>query len=380
LPFAVALSEHPLAAHATGEVVGRVLEVLGPAPELAVLLVGGSHRHQFAQIADAVRATLAPAHLVGATALGVLAGEREVEDHAALVLWAGSARPLATVRLDPVRPGGSVGVLDDQLDPGAVAAAETLLLLAAPDLAVDAAATELADRYPHLQVAGAVVGAGPRPGDTRLVADEAIRSTGGIGVLLAPSDPVRVLVSPGCRPIGSPLVVTEADGRTIVGLAGRPVLDRVDEALLALDRADQEAAAAGLHLGVVVDERRAEFGPGDFRMVGVTDVDRARRTLSVAEAVPVGTTVQLQLRDADAADHDLRATLAGNEAAGALVFAGAGRGARLFGDPDHDAQLVATVVDHGASAGVFGTRLLGPPAVHAIDDTRSTVVALFDPR
>ncbi len=34
--YAAALSEHPLATHAAGEVIGQVLEAVGPAPDLAV--------------------------------------------------------------------------------------------------------------------------------------------------------------------------------------------------------------------------------------------------------------------------------------------------------------------------------------------------------
>ena len=39
MPFASAISEHPLATHATGEVVGRALELVGPQPDIACLFV-----------------------------------------------------------------------------------------------------------------------------------------------------------------------------------------------------------------------------------------------------------------------------------------------------------------------------------------------------
>ena len=51
--------------------------------------------------------------------------------------------------------------------------------------------------------------------------------------------------------------------------------------------------------------------------------------------------MQFQVRDADSADEDLRALLAGRPAAGALVFTCNGRGTHLFGGPHHDAELVA---------------------------------------
>ena len=41
--FAAALSEHPLATQAVGEVVGQVLESLGTPPDVAMLFVTGPH-------------------------------------------------------------------------------------------------------------------------------------------------------------------------------------------------------------------------------------------------------------------------------------------------------------------------------------------------
>lgn len=376
MPFAVALSEHPVAAHATGEVVGRVLETLPAAPDLAVLLVSGTHVRQAAQIADAVRTMLAPRVFAGAAVLGVIAGPREVEERPAIALWAGDAgatgvHPLAVAD----RGGWAVEAPRAELDRAA-----GLVVLAAPGFPVDEALDDLGARHRDLAVVGGVAGAGLRPGDTTLIAGDVVSSSGAVAVLLDGSCPFEVLVSPGCRPIGSPLVVTRSEGRTIVDLAGRPVLDRVDEMLVALDLGEQVAVAEGLYLGRVIDEHRSDFGPGDFEIGAVTDVDRARRTITLAEPVPVGTTVQFQVRDTASADQDLRATLAGHEAEGALVFAGAGRGTRLFDDPDHDAELVAAVVDRDAAGGFFASGLIGPGPVRAIDDARSVLVLLLAPR
>ncbi|MCU1351777.1 MAG: hypothetical protein JWM05_986, partial [Acidimicrobiales bacterium] len=79
MPFASALSEHPLATHATGEVVGQVLEQLGPRPDIAVLFVTGPFAGALDDIAATVRATLEPGALIGATAVSVLGGSHEVE-------------------------------------------------------------------------------------------------------------------------------------------------------------------------------------------------------------------------------------------------------------------------------------------------------------
>ncbi len=63
-------------------------------------------------------------------------------------------------------------------------------------------------------------------------------------------------------------------------------------------------------------------------------------SITVGTQVGVGRTLQFQVRDAIAADEDLRALLAGVDANAALLFTCTGRGIRLFGTPDHDAALV----------------------------------------
>ena len=56
------------------------------------------------------------------------------------------------------------------------------------------------------------------------------------------------------------------------------------------------------------------FGRGDFLVRNVVGADPEVGALAVGDAVPVGTTVQFQVRDAHAADEDLRALLAGGAA------------------------------------------------------------------
>jgi small ligand-binding sensory domain FIST len=86
--FGSALSMHPVPAHATGEVVGDVLEAVGHAPTLAVLFVTQPLTGTFDDIADSVQRMLQPEHLVAVTTGGVLGAGSEVEDGSALALWA----------------------------------------------------------------------------------------------------------------------------------------------------------------------------------------------------------------------------------------------------------------------------------------------------
>ena len=84
--------------------------------------------------------------------------------------------------------------------------------------------------------------------------------------------------------------------------------------------------------------------------------------------------MQFQVRDADVGRRGPAALLAGRDGDGALVFTCNGRGMRLFGEPDHDAAVVAEHVGGGAVAGMFCAGELGPvggrtvpPRLHRVD-------------
>jgi small ligand-binding sensory domain FIST len=143
-------------------------------------------------------------------------------------------------------------------------------------------------------------------------------------------------------------------------LAGRPALERLAAMLEHLPPVDRQLAGQGLHCGVVIDESKAEFERGDFLIRAVLGVDAATGAVAVGDTVPVGSTVQFQVRDAASADEDLHAMLSGRAARGALVFTCNGRGRQLFGTPDHDATVVADVLGTSALAGMFCAGELGP--------------------
>ena len=383
MPFAAALSEHPVAAVATGEVAGELLERLGPAPDLVVAFLTGHHRDAFADVVAALRTLVAPTRLLAATAVSVLAAEREVEDHPAISAWGARFAPGTTVaplRLDALRTGDGVVVLG--LDPAALAGAGAVVLLADPaSFPTDEVLTALRREAPGVPVVGGVASAGFGPGANRFALDDGVHDDGAVAVVL-PADAAQVatVVSQGCRPIGDPLTVTRAEANVVAEIAGRPAAERLREALEGLPEPERELATHGVHVGRVVDEHRVDLGPGDFLVRNLVGADPDTGALVVNDLVEVGATVQFQLRDADAADDDLRVLLAGHDADGALVFTCNGRGTRLFGTPDHDAELVTTLTGSRATAGMFCAGEIGPvggrPFLHGF----TASVALFRDR
>ena len=346
MPFAAALSEHPIAAHAVGEVTGQVLEALGgEPPDLAVLFVTSHHVAAMADVAGVVRRLLRPFALLGGTAVSVLANAREVEDTPGVTLWAGR---FGNVHTTIVGPDGLVD--PPPFDPKA------LLLLADPfGFPAEAAFEALAERFPGLPVVGGMASAARGPGGNRLVVDERLLLTGAVGAFLGPGVDVETVVSQGCRPIGRPYAVTAAEGNVLRELAGRSAMARLME--LAQDELTEDEVATvnrgGLHIGRVIDERKVDFERGDFLVRNVLGANQTEGWMAVAEPVSVGETLQFHLRDAEAADDDLRALLTGRSADAALVFTCNGRGTALFGSPHHDAAVVDDYLGPLPAAGMF---------------------------
>jgi len=379
VPFAAAVSEHPLATHATGEVVGEILEKLPEAPDLAVLFVTGPHVGVLEDIAAAVARLLSPGCLVGATAVSVLGGREEVEGTPGVSLWAGTTGAVAAHHVEVV--DGPDGPRLTGVDGADLEAAGTALILADPaSFPVDAVLDALAAGHPDLVVAGGLASAGFQPGANRMVLDGALHDRGAVLVLLGRDVPVEVVVSQGCGPVGQPFTVTRSERNMLIELAGRPALERVQETIAGLDEDERAAAANGLHMGRVVDDHKLDFDRGDFLVRNVLGADKDNGAVAVGDEIEVGATVQLHVRDAESADADLRLLLDGHDGEAALVFTCNGRGMNLFGEPHHDAAVIVESVGTTAVAGMFCAGEIGPVGGRSFLHGFTAVTVIFHPR
>jgi small ligand-binding sensory domain FIST len=384
VPFSAAISEHPSAADAAAEVVGHVLEALGPAPDLVVVFATAAHRRFMDPIAATIQHVLQPGATIGATAVSIVGGAREVEEQPALSLWAarfaadGGRHPPTALHLDAVRTADGMTVTG--IDPEAMRTASTMLLLADPSsFPVDDLIDLVARDHPGVNVIGGMASAGFGPAANALIADGVVFERGAVAVLLR-DEQVTTVVSQGCRPIGAPLVVTRSESNVIHDIAGVSALARLDELYQRLPEEERELVTRGLHLGRVIDEHKLDFERGDFLVRNVVGADRATGSIAVGDVVDVGSTVQFHVRDASAADEDLRLLLAGKDADGALVFTCNGRGLRLFGEPDHDAELVDRVVRGDATAGMFCAGEIGRVGTRSFMHGFTASIALFHDR
>lgn len=358
--FGAALSQHPVPAQAAGEVLGEVLEQVGAAPDLAVLFCTGPLVGALEDIVRTVRAVLNPRVLIGASAVSVVGGPTEVEESTGLSLWAGRFG----VDIDPIRLDAFRNAEGDLIVAGGGPLQQpggTLLLLGDPfSFPTEEMLGHFSEVFPELTVIGGLASSGRASGTNRLILDDEMWSDGAVGVRLPPTVEVSAVVSQGCRPIGSPVTVTRSERNVLYELASQPALERLEAVISGLDDDERRMAAAGLHIGRVIDERRETFVRGDFLIRGVLGADRSAGAVAVGDEIPFGSTVQFQVRDAVSADEDLVAAMTGQDAAAALLFTCNGRGERLFGAPDHDARVVSESLGRSAVAGMFCAGEIGP--------------------
>jgi len=344
--YATAVSQHPDSAIAVAEVIGQSLEHTGGQPGLAVMFTSGAHAPHTPMIARAIKKGLSPSVLLGSSASGTLAHRQEIEKGPSIVLWTALVEDVRPLRLEsPALPG--------DVEPG-----QAVALIADP-FTFDAA-TFAAGVAPDLTLVGGLASAVSRPGNSHLILNDEAFSNGAVAIVLPADTDARAVVATGCRPLGDPMVVTDAEGPLIRSLAGRPALERVTGLLANADETTAARIRRGLHLGIVIDEHLEAFGAGDFLIRTILGADHPSGALTVGDTVPIGTTVQFQVRDAEAATADLEDRLTGQRAGGALAFTCNGRGSHLFGLPGHDAGLMVDALRTTAVAGMSCVGEIGP--------------------
>ena len=345
--------------------------------DLAFVFLSPEHLDEAEAAAEAVREELAPRHLLGCVAEGVVAGVRELEEGPAAAVWAG-ALPGAEIECfhaSAVRTEDGIAVagFPELDDPGLVVLlVDPFTFPAAPFL------TRLNEGHERIPLVGGIAAGGRRPGAQALILDDAVHAEGAVGAVLS-GLPVLIVVSQGCRPIGREAVITRCEGNLVYELAGRPALERLRREIAALSSEEQALAARGLLAGLVIDENRPEYHTGDFLMRGLLGADEATGALALGDTVRVGQTLRFFVRDAASADADLRRALAGAlpRPAGALLFTCNGRGTNMFPEPDHDARVVAGALGTEGLAGFFCGGEIGPVGGKAFLHGFTATLAVF---
>ena len=363
-------------------------ELDGEKPDLGFLFVSPHHRDGIPYLLGEVAARTGVTNLLGCTGQSIIGGGREVEHSPSAALWL-AALPgvtLRTFRVEceqtpdgfcfPVTPHGLF------YEAGENAAA---ILLGEPyTMPVDAFVRRFNEDYPGIPIIGGMASGGTGPGENVLLVDGEVYEDGAVGALLSGPIRVRTVVSQGCRPIARRFVVTECDRNTIKQLGGRPALKVIQELFTEISPEDRALFQAAPHVGVVTDEGKSEYGPGDFLIRNILGVDPARGTIFISDYLRRGQTIQFHVRDGAAASEDLAALLEltrsateGKQPRGGLVFCCNGRGRRLFESADHDISALRNSFGPIPLSGFFAQGEVGPVGRKNHLHGFTTCVALF---
>lgn len=336
-----------------------------------VLLFGSfHHRAGFSEAAGLITKLVEPRCIVGVTAEWVVGPRHEVEGGPGM---SALALRMPGVAIDPVRFDPFDGPTEHWSDEyireriGAGPDAKATLLFADPfSLQAPVLLRRIAQATSDhpFPIIGGLASGSSQPGANVLVLDRALAASGAVGVTLSGPIAVDPLVSPGCRPVGRPFVITKAKGNVIEQLAGRPALEVARETIGGLPDDERIAVREGLLLGFAVNEYQDRFGRGDFLLRGVLGADTKKNTLIVGDTARAGRTVQFFVRDRTTAVEDLdllldKEQMQDSPFAVFLATCG-GRGRKLFRAPHVDARHFARRLGDPPLAGFFAAGEIGP--------------------
>lgn len=372
---AVGFSEEFDGVEAAAEAAQAARDGLGGDCDLAVVFSSGPHLSAAKPMLSEIHDRLEPDALIGCGAAGALAGSQEVEDGPAVAVWAANlpGAKVTTLKLSAERDDGGFRLMGvppelagDEDGAGDPASADeaTIVICDPYSFPAEILLGHLDRVRPGMPVLGGLASAA-FAGGAVLLCDGEVVTEGAVGVRLQGVE-VLPCVSQGAVPVGPEMAITEAEGNVITGLSSQNALERLEQVINDLGPSERELASQGLLLGIAIEENRPDHDRGGFLVRPIVGAEHASGAIAIGEAVRVGQTARLHVRDAASADRDLRealelqsAALGEGGAAGALLFTCNGRGANMFDVPGHDAMALQDALG-APTAGFFCAGEIGP--------------------
>ena len=212
---------------------------------------------------------------------------------------------------------------------------------------------------------GGLSSGGREPEEMFLLRDGEVSRAGALAVSFSGGVRIGGIVSQGCRPIGDPLTITEVDDNVLLGIASRRAYEVLEETFDQLGDEEKLRAQQNILAGLAMDEAVDEHRGGSFLVRSILGGDPDAGALALGAYPRVGQTLQFQMRDKDAANEELRRLCSEfqsehGEPFGGLLFTCSGRGARMFGVPNHDAGVIEDIFGKIPMAGMFCNGEIGP--------------------
>lgn len=377
----VGLSTLPEPGRAAEEACAEALAGAGRC-DAAILVTGPGRGDALGELLGAATAALGSDAVVGTTAHGVLAPDREHVADGALVVLAVSgieAHPF----LIPDAGGREAAAAEElaaRLGPGG--REEDLVVLFPDPRTLDLAAllVELGDALGDARIVGAG-SADPISGVPLQFEGREVVSGGLAGIALRGRRAARIGVTQACRPATALLTVTRCRGHWVLELDGRPALDVYREVARGPLAEDLGRAAAFLLVALPVDGDAPALLPGSYLVRHVIGFDHKENAFAIPEAPRPGQRLALAQREPEAAREDLKAMLEGLRAgspAFGLYLDCCARAMPFFGIPGLEAAYLARAFEGVPIAGMLGSCEIGPIGRSNQLLTYTGVLALVD--
>jgi small ligand-binding sensory domain FIST len=223
------------------------------------------------------------------------------------------------------------------------------------------------EAYAPLPVLGGLASGDLNEQQTQVYLNGDVFEEGGVAISCGGEVKLAGVTSQGCTPIGETWTLTKVEQNIIHEIGNRPAYEVLAETFNRLPAEEQKKAKGNLFIGLVVNEYLDEFHRGDFLIRNLLGADPRSGSIAVGALPRLGQTIQFQRRSAAAATEDMNELLSRTKAGlgEATIYGGClcccnGRGQNLFGQPNHDAQMVQQQLGPMGLAGFFCNGEIGP--------------------
>jgi small ligand-binding sensory domain FIST len=223
------------------------------------------------------------------------------------------------------------------------------------------------EAYAPLPVLGGLASGDFNDRSTQIYLNGEVLDEGGVAISVSGDVGLFGVTSQGCTPIGETWTLTKVEQNVIHEIGNRPAYQVLAETFSQLSADEQKKARGNLFIGLVVNEYLEDYHRGDFLIRNLLAADPRSGSISVAALPRLGQTVQFQRRSAAAATEDMaellnraQTKLEGRPLYGGCLCCCNGRGQGLFGEPNHDAQMVQQRLGPLGLAGFFCNGEIGP--------------------
>ncbi len=347
----------------------QLREQLSGKPTFGLIFVTPDYAEKAADLLEIIRVYGHVSTLVGCTGTGLVGLSREQEEGSgfSLMLVSVPGGKVTAVPFDQDHVESCSGT-DFWREETGIKPADVKAWLTFPNpftVNVEAWLKQWSQAYPHIPVFGGYAGGFSGDPEAWVFCNDRV-VPGGVALAIQGDIDVHFVVSQGCKPIGEPLTVTQADRNVLLTLGSRPAYDVLSDVYKDLSDAEREQAKGHLFAGIAVSEYIEEYKRGDFLVRNIIAADPKSGAVAINAEARVGQTLQYQLRDSHMASDEMKRIL--SHLRGQLPvapFAGLlctchGRGKGLFGGPNHDAGLINDFFPGLPLTGLFANVQLGP--------------------